>query len=294
MLANNETGTLQPIRAIAEVCRNRGVLLHCDATQAVGKVPVDMTALGVDLLSCSGHKMYGPKGVGALVMARRRPRLRPVPLLDGGGHEGGARSGTLNVPGIVGFAKALELCLADLAAEAARLGRLRELLRDTVVSGLEGISENGHPSERLPNTLNLSFAGVDGGALLASLREVALSSGSACTSAEARPSHVLAALGVPVELAHASLRFPRPGQHHRGGRAGRRGGRARGEATAGAIAALARPLKARAVAAPAPRPARGGGAGGRGRGEGRGQRGERSRSAALTTPRHLALTWART
>lgn len=207
MLANNETGTLQPVREIAARCRERGVLLHCDATQAVGKIGVDLADLGADLVSLSAHKIYGPKGIGALIVRRRRPRLHPLPLLDGGGHEQGVRSGTLNVPGIVGFARALELCLADLTAETARLAALRDRLRDRIVGALPGVSENGDPGARLPNTLNLSFAGLDGSALLVALREVAVSSGSACTSADPTPSHVLAAMGVPRQLAHASLRF---------------------------------------------------------------------------------------
>jgi cysteine desulfurase len=207
MLANNEIGTLQPVAAIARSCRERGVLLHCDATQAVGKVAVDVGELGVDLLSFSAHKIYGPKGVGALYVRRRRPRLRLRPLLDGGGHEAGTRSGTLNVPGIVGFAMALEICLAGLQAEGERLADLRDRLRDGIAAHLPGVIENGHPTARLPNTLNLSFTGVDGAALLVGLREVAVSSGSACTSAEPRPSHVLAALGRPRALAAASIRF---------------------------------------------------------------------------------------
>jgi cysteine desulfurase len=207
MLANNEIGTLQPVDEIARLCRQRGVLVHCDATQAVGKVPVDLDALGVDLLSCSAHKLYGPKGVGALLIRQRMPRLRLAPLFDGGGHEQGMRSGTLNVPGIVGFAKALELALADLTEESAHLAALRDRLRDAITARLPGVIENGHPTERLPNTLNLSFEGVDGAALLVGLREVAVSSGSACTSAEAKPSHVLAAIGRPKALAAASVRF---------------------------------------------------------------------------------------
>jgi cysteine desulfurase len=207
MLANNETGTLQPIAAIAAVCRAAGVLLHSDATQAVGKIAVDVGALGVDLLSLSGHKIYGPRGVGALIVRRRRPRLRLVPLLDGGGHEGGARSGTLNTPGVVGLARALEIAGAERVDEGERLTALRERLRDGIAANLDGVHENGHPTERLPNTLNLSFEGVDGNALLVGLSEVAVSSGSACTSAEPKPSHVLAALGVPPALAAASLRF---------------------------------------------------------------------------------------
>ncbi|HPC81754.1 MAG TPA: cysteine desulfurase family protein [Thermoanaerobaculaceae bacterium] len=207
MLANNEIGTLQPIAAIAERCRARGVLLHCDATQAVGKIPVDVRALGVDLLSLSAHKLYGPKGVGALVVRRRKPRLRLAPLLDGGGHEDGLRAGTLNVPGIVGMARALELCLDGQQAEAARQAALRDRLRDRILARLEGVLENGHPTERLPNTLNLSFEGVDGGALLLGLSDLAVSSGSACSSARAEPSHVLLAIGRSRSLAAASLRF---------------------------------------------------------------------------------------
>jgi cysteine desulfurase len=207
MLANNETGTLQPIGEIAAVCREHGVLLHCDATQAVGKIPVDVDALGVDLLSFSAHKIYGPKGVGALYLRRRRPRLLLVPLLDGGGHEQGLRSGTLNVAGVVGFARALEIALEELPREAARLTGLRDRLDGAIRSRLEAVTLNGHPTERLPNTVNLSFAGVDGAALLAGLREVAVASGSACTSADPRPSHVLLAMGRSRDLANASIRF---------------------------------------------------------------------------------------
>ncbi len=207
MLANNEIGTLQPVADIAPLCRARGVLLHCDATQAVGKIAVDAAALGVDLLSLSAHKFYGPKGVGVLVVRQRRPRGALVPLLDGGGHEQGLRSGTLNVPGIVGCARALELAVADCEREAQRLRTLRDRLRDGILGALEGVVENGHPSERLPNTLSLSFEGVDGAALLVGLRELAVSSGSACTSADPRPSHVLEALGLPRRLADATVRF---------------------------------------------------------------------------------------
>lgn len=207
MLANNETGTLQPVAAIAERCRERGVLLHCDATQAVGKIPVDVRELGIDLLSFSAHKLYGPKGIGALVVRRRRPRLPLQPLLDGGGHEGGLRAGTLNVPGVVGFARALELCLSDRDAEANRLAALRDKLRAGIVSRLDGVLENGHPTERLPNTLNLSFEDVDGGALLLGMTEVAVSSGAACSSGRAEPSHVLLAMGRSRRQAAASIRF---------------------------------------------------------------------------------------
>ena len=207
MLANNETGTLQPIAEIAAACREHGVLLHCDATQAVGRIPVDVDALGADLLSFSAHKLYGPKGVGALYVRRRKPAVRPVPLFDGGGHEQGLRSGTLNVPGVVGFARALELCLADLPQEGARLAGLRDGLQEAIRSRLAAVTVNGHPGDRLPNTLNVSFGGVDGAALLVGLSEVAVASGSACTSADPRPSHVLLALGRSKELANASIRF---------------------------------------------------------------------------------------
>ena len=207
MLANNETGALHPIAAAAALCRERGVLLHCDATQAAGKVPVDVGALGVDLLSLSAHKLYGPKGVGALYVGRRKPRLRLIPILDGGGHEQGLRSGTLNVPGIVGFARALEIAVAEMAAEGPRLAGLRDRLQDAIVSRLDAVTVNGDPEHRLPNTLNLSFAGVDGGALLVGVREAALASGSACTSADPKPSHVLLAMGRSKTLANASLRF---------------------------------------------------------------------------------------
>jgi cysteine desulfurase len=207
MLANNETGTLQPIPEIAAACRARGVLLHCDATQAVGKIPVDVNALGVDLLSFSAHKIYGPKGVGALYVRRRKPRLALLPLLDGGGHEQGLRSGTLNVPGIVGFGRALQIALEEMPRESVRLTDLRDRLDGAIRSRLEGVTLNGHPTERLPNTVNLSFAGVDGAALLVGLKEVAVASGSACTSADPRPSHVLLAMGRSKEFANASIRF---------------------------------------------------------------------------------------
>lgn len=207
MLANNEIGSLQPVAAIARVCRERGVLLHCDATQAVGRIAIDTAALGADLLSFSAHKLYGPKGVGALVVRRRKPRLRLMPLLDGGGHEQGMRSGTLNVAGIVGLARAVEVCLETLEGEGVRQADLVDRLRNGICSQVEGIVENGHPTQRLPNTLNLSFAGVDGGALVLGVKEIAVSSGSACSSAEPEPSHVLLAIGRSRHLANASLRF---------------------------------------------------------------------------------------
>ena len=207
MLANNETGTLHPIAEVGRICRERGVALHCDATQAVGKVAVDADKLGVDLMSLSAHKIYGPKGVGALYVRRRKPRLHLTPILDGGGHEQGMRSGTLNVPGVVGFARALEIALARMPAESRLLSELRDRLQEAITSRLEEVTVNGDPEHRLPNTLNLSFAGVDGAALLVGLKEVAVASGSACTSADPKPSHVLMAMGRSKQLANASIRF---------------------------------------------------------------------------------------
>ncbi len=207
MAANNEIGTLQPIAAIGRLCKERGVLLHCDAAQAAGKVPLDVEALGVDLLSVSAHKLYGPKGVGALYVRRRNPHVRLEPLLDGGGHERGMRSGTLPVPLIVGLGMACDLCGEELPTEAERLTRLRERLRQGIQSQVTETRLNGHPTERLPNNLNLSFAHVHGEALLMGLQDVAVSSGSACTSANVEPSYVLRAIGLDDELAHASLRF---------------------------------------------------------------------------------------
>jgi cysteine desulfurase len=207
MAANNEIGTLQPLREIGKLCKERGVLFHSDAVQAVGKAPLDVEELGVDLLSLTAHKIYGPKGVGALYVRRRSPHVRLDPLLDGGGHERGLRSGTLNVPGIVGLGLACELCGREMAAEAQRLVRLRERLRRGLMDGLSDTALNGHPEERLPGNLNLSFAHVKGEALLVSLRDVALSSGSACTSANPEPSYVLRALGIGDDLADSSLRF---------------------------------------------------------------------------------------
>ena len=207
MAANNEIGTLQPIADIGRLCKERGVLFHCDAAQAAGKRPIDVNALGVDLLSLSAHKMYGPKGVGALYVRRRDPRVRLDPLIDGGGHERGMRSGTLPVPLIVGFGRACVLCQGELVAEAERLTDLRERLRRAIMDGLDDVFLNGHPTERLPGNLNLSFAYVEGEALLMALKNVAVSSGSACTSANPEPSYVLKALGVSDDLAHGSIRF---------------------------------------------------------------------------------------
>lgn len=203
MAANNEIGTLQPLREIGVLTQKRGVLWFCDAAQAVGKVPLDVEELGVDLLALSGHKMYGPKGIGALYV-RRRPRVRLSALLDGGGQERGLRAGTLDVPGIVGLGMACELARRELATEAERLCALRHSLWRQVAAALPGVETNGHPTSRLPGNLHLSFAGVDGAELLLALPDLALSSGSACTSASSEPSHVLKAVG---QEAAASLRF---------------------------------------------------------------------------------------
>ncbi len=207
MHANNETGVIHPIADIARVTRQAGVLLHCDAVQSAGKIPFDVEALGVDLASLSAHKAYGPKGVGALYLRRRPTRARLLPEIDGGGHERGYRSGTLNVPGVVGFGKAAELARAEGAAEAERLLALRERLRTGLLAGLDGVTVNGSLEHRLPGNLNVSFAGVEGEALMMAVREVAVSSGSACTSASLEPSYVLRAMGVSDAQAHASIRF---------------------------------------------------------------------------------------
>lgn len=207
MAANNEVGTLEPVGAIGRLCKDKGVLFHTDAAQAVGKIPLEVEEMGIDLLTVSAHKMYGPKGVGALYVRRRGPRVRPEPILDGGGHEGGLRSGTLPVPLVVGFGEACELCRIEMAAEAGRLAALRERLRKGVTEQLDGVTLNGHPTERLPGNLNLSFDFVEGGALLVGLKDLAVSSGSACTSADPEPSYVLRAMGVSEERAHGSIRF---------------------------------------------------------------------------------------
>lgn len=207
MAANNEIGTLQPIGEIGRLCKDRGVLFHTDAVQAAGKIPLDVNALGVDLLSLSAHKMYGPKGVGALFVRRQDPRVRLDPLFDGGGHERGMRSGTLPVPLIVGFGKACEICLQEMDGESQRLLGLRERLRQGIMSRVTDVSLNGHPTDRLPGSLNLSFAYVEGEALMMGMKDVAISSGSACTSASLEPSYVLKAIGVSDDLAHSSIRF---------------------------------------------------------------------------------------
>lgn len=207
MAANNEIGTLNPIEKIGKLCKEKGVLFHTDAVQAVGKVPVDVQKMGIDLLSLSGHKIYGPKGVGALYVRKKDPRVRLEPLIDGGGHERGMRSGTLAVPLIVGLATACELCRRDMPDESQKSLRLRDRLRQGIQSRLDETFLNGHPTERLPGNLNISFAYVEGEALMMGMKEVAVSSGSACTSASLEPSYVLRALGVGDDLAHSSIRF---------------------------------------------------------------------------------------
>jgi cysteine desulfurase len=207
MAANNEIGVIQPIEEIGAATRYRRVLFHTDAAQAAGKIPLDVDALHVDLLSLSGHKMYGPKGVGALYVRRRDPRVDLEPLLDGGGQERGLRSGTLNVPGIVGLGKAAAICRDELAREAERVRTLRDRLCAGLVSSLEGVRVNGSMTHRLPNNLNISVAGVEGDPLLLALTDVAVSSGAACMSSKPEPPYVLNALGVEGELARASLRF---------------------------------------------------------------------------------------
>jgi cysteine desulfurase len=207
MLANNEVGTIQPVREIGRLCKERGVLLHSDAVQGIGKIPVNVDALGVDLMSLTAHKLYGPKGVGALYVRMGKPRVKLVPQMDGGGHEKGRRSGTLNVPGIVGFGKACELAGERMVEEDVRLTTLRERLWAGITGRLAHVHLNGHPTVRLPGNLNASFGFVDGESLLMSLKEVAVSSGSACTSASMEPSYVLKAMGVSQDLAHSSLRF---------------------------------------------------------------------------------------
>ena len=207
MGANNEVGTLAPIAEIGRLCKQRGVVFHTDAVQIVGKLPVDVEAMGVDLLSLSAHKMYGPKGVGALYVRRREPHVRLEPLIDGGGHERGLRSGTLPVPLIVGLGAACQLCGEEMSTEAERLRGLRDQLRQGILENLEGTFLNGDPTDRLPGNLNISFADVTGEALLMSLKNVAVSRGSACTAANPEPSYVLRALGVSDEPARSSLRF---------------------------------------------------------------------------------------
>lgn len=207
MYANNEIGVIQPIKEIGEICRKHGVLFMCDATQAVGKVPIDVKELGIHLMAFTAHKMYGPKGVGALFVNRKKPRVKVTAQIDGGGHERGMRSGTLNVPGIVGFGKAAEVAMEDMAKDAERISRLRDKLENGLMQ-LEEAYLNGNKEHRLPNITNISFKHVEGEGLMMTFnQEIAVSSGSACTSASLEPSYVLKALGLGDDLAHSSIRF---------------------------------------------------------------------------------------
>ena len=207
MTANNEIGVVQPIAEIGAIAKEKGILFHTDAVQAVGKIPFSVTELKTDLVSLSGHKMYGPKGVGALYVRRRNPRVLLAEQISGGGHERGMRSGTLNVPGIVGLGKAAELCKAEMTSDAERLRQLRDYLNDALHKNLDEIYVNGSMEHRLPHNLNISFAYVEGESLLMGINDVAVSSGSACTSASLEPSYVLKALGAGDDLAHSSIRF---------------------------------------------------------------------------------------
>ena len=207
MHGNNEIGTLHPIAEIGAICREKGVLFHTDATQTLGKEVIDVEAMHIDLLSASAHKLYGPKGCGFLYVRRRNPRVRIEPILHGGGHERGMRSGTLNVPGIVGFGKALELCLQNREEEQQKVAALRDRLQEKLMAELSHVHVNGDPEQRLACNLNLSFEFVEGESMLMGMHGIAVSSGSACTSASLEPSYVLRALGVGDELAHSSIRF---------------------------------------------------------------------------------------
>ena len=207
MAANNEIGVLQPVAEMGKFCHERGIPFHTDGVQAVGKLPIDVQAMNIDLISISAHKIYGPKGVGALYVRGKDPEVRLTPILDGGGHEGGMRSGTLNVPGIVGLGKACETCAHEMPEESERLRFLRDRLKDGILSRLDGVQINGSMEHRLPHNLNLSFDNVEGESLLMGLSDVAVSSGSACTSATLEPSYVLKALGVREDLADSSIRF---------------------------------------------------------------------------------------
>jgi cysteine desulfurase len=207
MAANNEVGTVHPVAEIGRIAKEKGVPFHCDAAQAVGKIPIDVEAMGIDLMAFSAHKIYGPKGVGALYVRKRHPRVRVAPQIHGGGHEKGLRSGTLNVPGIVGFGKACEIAGRVMPEESRRLAGLRDRLQERILSELDDVHLNGHPERRLPHSLNVSFACVEGESLMLAMDGVAVSSGSACTSASLEPSYVLKAMGVTDELAQASLRF---------------------------------------------------------------------------------------
>jgi cysteine desulfurase len=208
MFANNEIGTIQPVAELGKLAKEKGIIFHTDATQAVGKIPVDVEAMGIDLLSATAHMLYGPKGVGALYVRRKNPRVRLAPMVDGGGHERGMRSGTVPVPLVVGFGKAAEICREVMGEESKRLAALRDRLQEQILAKVDEAYVNGHPTRRLPHNLNISFAYVEGESVLMGLnREAALASGSACTSATLEPSYVISALGVDSELAHSSIRF---------------------------------------------------------------------------------------
>jgi cysteine desulfurase len=207
MYANNEIGVIQPIAEIGRICRERGVLLHTDAVQAIGKVPVDVVRDNIDLMSITAHKLYGPKGVGALYVRRKNPRVQLTAQIDGGGHERGMRSGTLNAPGIVGLGEACAIAQQEMAEESARIGGLRDRLLGQLTSELDDVYVNGTMEHRLPGNLNISFAYVEGESLLMGISDIAVSSGSACTSATLEPSYVLKALGAGDEIAHSSIRF---------------------------------------------------------------------------------------
>ncbi len=212
MHANNEIGVIQDIEAIGKICHEKGVLFHTDATQSIGKVPFDVQRMNVDLASMSAHKMYGPKGVGALYVRKKSPRVKLTSQMDGGGHERGMRSGTLNVPGIVGLAKALEICMTDMSVEVPRIQGMRDKLWNLLNAELDELYINGpdplkNPELRLPGNLNVSFAFVEGEAMMMGIKDIAVSSGSACTSASLEPSYILKALGVGEDLAHTSIRF---------------------------------------------------------------------------------------
>lgn len=207
MTANNEIGTIEPIEEIGNICREKGVLLHSDAAQALGKIEIDVNKMNIDLMSLSAHKLYGPKGIGALYIRTKNPRVKLVPQIDGGGHERGFRSGTLNVQGIVGFGKACEMAASEMDTESVRVKRLRDKLYEGIISQLNNVKLNGHPENRLDGNLNLSFEFVNADALMMSMKEIAVSSGSACTSAEASLSHVLKAIGLRDDLIKCSIRF---------------------------------------------------------------------------------------
>jgi len=207
MAANNEIGTIQPVKEIGRLAKEKGILFHCDATQAVGKIPINVEDMGIDLLSLTAHKMYGPEGVGALYVRSSKPRVKVTPLIDGGGHERGMRSGTLNVPGIVGLGKACELSQLEMDAEGERLTALRERLKRALLDQLEDVHVNGDMVKRVPGNLNMSFAYIEGESLMMGLKEIAVSTGSACTSASLEPSYVLKAIGLEDSMAHASIRF---------------------------------------------------------------------------------------